>query len=175
MGKYEMIVKWDPSNSHDNSQSGYTATCISTLTSWTVRSCGASTWDANSRRGTLYSVQVFDLDGDGKAEIAAKTADGTIDGTGHTIGDPSADFRYTNGYILDRAGVSDHFRRMKPARAALTTDYDPPRGNVADWGDGYGNRVDRFLAGIAYLDGEHPSLILAVDIIPVLCCCLQLS
>ena len=29
----------------------------------------------------------------------------------------------------------------------------------AIWGDGYGNRIDRFLAGVAYLDGERPSLI----------------
>nr|WP_281172726.1 hypothetical protein [Caldanaerobius polysaccharolyticus] len=43
----------------------------------------------------------------------------------------------------------------------MTTDYDPPRGNVADWGDSYGNRVDRFLAAVAYLDGERPSLVIA--------------
>ncbi len=44
-------------------------------------------------------------------------------------------------------------------KAIATTDYDPPRGVVSDWGDSYGNRVDRFLAAVAYLDGEHPSLI----------------
>jgi rhamnogalacturonan endolyase len=36
-----------------------------------------------------------------------------------------------------------------------------PRGAVSNWGDSYGNRVDRFLAGVAYLDGERPSLIMA--------------
>lgn len=39
--------------------------------------------------------------------------------------------------------------------------YEPTRGNVSDWGDNYGNRVDRFLAAIAYLDGERPSLVMA--------------
>jgi len=39
-------------------------------------------------------------------------------------------------------------------------DYDPPRGNVSSWGDNYGNRVDRFLACIAYLDGQRPSLVM---------------
>ena len=29
----------------------------------------------------------------------------------------------------------------------------------AVWGDGYGNRIDRFLAAVAYLDGERPSLV----------------
>jgi hypothetical protein len=38
-------------------------------------------------------------------------------------------------------------------------DYVPARGNVSSWGDSYGNRVDRFLAGVAYLDGARPSLI----------------
>ena len=42
-----------------------------------------------------------------------------------------------------------------------TVDYKPGRGNVGAWGDTYGNRVDRFLAGVAYLDGEHPSLVMS--------------
>ena len=46
--------------------------------------------------------------------------------------------------------------------AALSTvNYEPPRGTVSSWGDSYGNRVDRFLAGTAYLDGQRPSLIMA--------------
>lgn len=42
-----------------------------------------------------------------------------------------------------------------------TVDYQPPRGNVSSWGDSYGNRVDRFLAGTAYLDGSSPSMVFA--------------
>ena len=55
--------------------------------------------------------------------------------------------------------------------ALATTDYDPPRHPTkrdptgtelnAIWGDGYGNRSDRFLAAVAYLDGERPSLIMS--------------
>jgi rhamnogalacturonan endolyase len=41
-----------------------------------------------------------------------------------------------------------------------TVDYVPPRGSVADWGDDYGNCVDRFLACVAYLDGKRPSLVM---------------
>ena len=37
-----------------------------------------------------------------------------------------------------------------------TVNYEPPRGTVSVWGDNYGNRVDRFLAGTAYLDGAAP-------------------
>jgi rhamnogalacturonan endolyase len=45
--------------------------------------------------------------------------------------------------------------------ALATTEYLPPRGEVASWGDDYGNRVDRFLGAIAYLDGQRPSLVMA--------------
>ncbi len=45
-------------------------------------------------------------------------------------------------------------------RALATTEYLPPRGRVADWGDDYGNRVDRFLACVAYLDGVRPSVVM---------------
>jgi hypothetical protein len=36
---------------------------------------------------------VYDLDGDGKAEVACKTADGTTDGQGVVIGNAEADYR----------------------------------------------------------------------------------
>jgi rhamnogalacturonan endolyase len=46
----------------------------------------------NIREGAHYTqFMVYDLDGDGKAEVACKTADGTIDGVGNVIGDPNAD------------------------------------------------------------------------------------
>ena len=34
------------------------------------------------------------------------------------------------------------------------------KGNVREWGDSWGNRVDRFLACVAYLDGENPSVVM---------------
>jgi hypothetical protein len=56
----------------------------------------------NIRAGAHYTqFQVYDLDGDGKAEVACRTADGTVDGVGNVIGDPNADFRNSAGYVLD--------------------------------------------------------------------------
>ncbi|WP_443146870.1 rhamnogalacturonan lyase family protein [Paenibacillus peoriae] len=72
------------------------------------------------------------------------------------MGDADADHRNSSGYVL----LGDEFLTVFDGQigAALdTVDYDPPRGDVASWGNGYGNRVDRFLAAVAYLDGEHPS------------------
>ncbi len=56
---------------------------------------------------------------------------------------------------------SSQYSTGKLARYLATADYLPPRGTVSSWGDNYGNRVDRFLAGVAYLDGQRPSLIFA--------------
>ena len=55
----------------------------------------------NIRAGAHYTqFQVYDYDGDGKAEVAMKTADGTVDGTGSVIGNASADYRNSAGYVL---------------------------------------------------------------------------
>jgi rhamnogalacturonan endolyase len=114
----------------------------------------------NIREGAHYTqFMVYDLDGDGKAEVACKTADGTIDGKGKVIGDPNADYRSSRGYILDGPEFLTIFDG-KTGAELVTTDYIPPRGNVTGWGDDYGNRVDRFLACIAYLDGQRPSLVM---------------
>ena len=43
---------------------------------------------------------VYDLDGNGKAEVVVKTADGTKDGQGTVIGDETKDYRNDGGYIL---------------------------------------------------------------------------
>src|SRR4029079_10686162 len=115
----------------------------------------------NIRAGAHYTqFQVFDYDGDGKAEVVMKTADGTRDGAGTVIGSSSADYRNSSGYILTGPEYLTVFNGQTGA-AMATTSYVPARGTVSSWGDSYGNRVDRFLAGTAYLDGSRPSLLMA--------------
>ncbi|NLM24749.1 MAG: hypothetical protein GX208_01340 [Firmicutes bacterium] len=160
-GEYEIILKWDPSNSKDNSQSGYTGNVYIDA----YKLDGTFMWridlGRNIRAGAHYTqFMVYDLDGDGRAELVMKTADGTVDGLGNVIGDPSADHRNSSGYILSGPEYLTVFDGLTGA-ALATIDYEPPRGNVSAWGDNYGNRVDRFLAGIAYLDGVRPSVIMA--------------
>jgi hypothetical protein len=159
-GNYEIIVKWDPSNAKDNSQSGYTGNVY--LDAYKLN--GTRLWridlGRNIRAGAHYTqFMVYDLDGDGKAEIACKTADGTIDGKGITIGDPVVDYRNSGGYILSGPEFLSIFNGETGA-AIATTNYLPARGSVSSWGDNYGNRVDRFIAVIAYLDGARPSLVM---------------
>ncbi|KUL12479.1 rhamnogalacturonan lyase [Bacillus licheniformis] len=121
---------------------------------------GGTTPDGAPYTYSANDASIGDLDGDGKAEIAMKTADGTVDGTGRVIGDQAADYRNEDGRILAGPEYLSIFHG-ETGRELATVDYDPPRGRLEDWGDGYGNRMDRFLAGIAYLDGERPSLVMA--------------
>ncbi|OZV81133.1 hypothetical protein CA850_13450 [Micromonospora echinospora] len=160
-GRYEIVLKWDPSNAKDNSQSGYTGNVF--VDAYTLT--GTRLWridlGRNIRAGAHYTqFQVYDYDGDGDAEVAMKTADGTRSGTGQVVGSSSVDHRNSSGYVLAGPEYLTMFDGRTGAIAS-TVNYDPPRGNVASWGDNYGNRVDRFLAGTAYLDGQRPSLIMA--------------
>ncbi|MBL3658989.1 rhamnogalacturonan lyase family protein [Fulvivirga sediminis] len=160
-GEYEIIVKWDPSNSKDNSQSGYTGKVF--LDAYKLN--GTQLWRVdlgwNIRAGAHYTqFMVYDFDSDGKAEVVCKTADGTTDGQGNVIGNPSADWRNSSGYVLDGPEYLTVFNGQTGA-AMHTVNYLPGRGNVCNWGDCYGNRVDRFLGGIAYLDGRNPSIIMS--------------
>ncbi|WP_308193846.1 fibronectin type III domain-containing protein [Microbacterium sp. SS28] len=158
-GQYELFVKWDPSNSKDNSQAGYTGNVYLDA----YRLDGTRLWridlGVNIRAGAHYTqFQVYDLDGDGRAEVTLKTGDGTIDGAGQPIGNASADHRNSSGYVLTGPEYLTVFDGYT-GKAIDTIDYVPARGDVSAWGDAYGNRVDRFLAATAYLDGEHPSVI----------------
>ncbi|HEX5858667.1 MAG TPA: fibronectin type III domain-containing protein [Microbacterium sp.] len=158
-GTYELIVKWDPTNSKDNSQGGYTGNVLLDA----YRLDGTRLWridlGQNIRAGAHYThFMVYDLDGDGRAEVTMKTGDGTIDGAGQPIGNATADYRNSSGYVLTGPEYLTVFDGESGA-AVDTIDYTPPRGDVGSWGDTYGNRVDRFLASVAYLDGEKPSVI----------------
>lgn len=158
-GEYEIVLH-QTGRSHDNAHSGMTDPPIFEA----YKLDGTFLWRVdlgrNIREGAHYTqFMVYDLDGDGRAEFACRTADGTVDGLGHVIGDPNADYRRSNGYILDGPEFLTVFDGLTGA-ALATTYYLPPRGRVSDWGDSYGNRVDRFLACVAYLDGERPSLVM---------------
>lgn len=167
-GQYEVIVKWNPSNAKDNSQSGITDNVY--LDAYTLE--GAMMWridlGKNIRAGAHYTqFMVFDFDGNGKSELMVKTAPGTRDGNGNYLSkgpaasvNHSADYRNDGGYVLQGPEYLTVFDGETGEELA-TTEYVPARGNVNDWGDGYGNRVDRFIAGVAYLDGEKPSAVFA--------------
>lgn len=158
-GEYEIILKWD-CNGKDNSHKGYSG--IVYIDAYKLD--GTLLWridlGKNIRCGAHYTqFMVYDFDGDGYAEMVVKTADGTTDYQGNVVGDKNADYRNEDGFIIE----GPEYLSLIDGRTGTIIDtipYDPPRGNVADWGDSWGNRVDRFLACAAYLDGVHPSAVM---------------
>jgi len=172
-GQYEIVLH-QVSRPRDNSHAGLTGTPI--LDAYTLE--GSHLWridlGKNIREGEHYTqFMVYDLDGDGRAEIACKTADGTVDGVGKTIGDATKDYRNQDegdrryGRVLDGPERFTIFDGRSGA-ALTTVDYLPGRDPIDGWGgiggnggnDSYGNRCDRFLACVAYLDGERPSVVM---------------
>ncbi|MCD8118609.1 MAG: hypothetical protein LUE29_03855 [Lachnospiraceae bacterium] len=158
-GAYEIILKWD-CNGKDNAHRGYSGICL--LDAYKLD--GTRLWrislGPNIRCGAHYTqFLAYDFDGDGCAELIFKTADGTVDGTGQVIGDAAADFRNSDGYILEGPEYLTLFDG-RTGRALDTVPYVPDRGTVSEYGDSWGNRVDRFLACVAYLDGVHPSAVM---------------
>jgi hypothetical protein len=157
-GKLDIVLKWDPSDSQDNANSGVTSDVY--IDGYTL--AGKRLWridlGPNIRAGAHYTqMSVYDFDGDGKAELAVKTAPGTKDGLGNYLAtgpaagaDNTAVYRNATGYILTGPEWITVFDGTTGKERA-TIDYPVPRGTVTAWGDGYGNRVDRFNGGVAFV------------------------
>ena len=185
-GQYEIVLKWDPSNSHDNAQEGYTGPTY--LDGYKLN--GTRMWrislGPNIRSGAHYTqFMVYDLDGDGIAEVACKTAPGTKDGTDNYLktgpsatADNTIDYTSTDTVTQGKVITGPEYYTIfngKTGAELVTVDYKPGRGAEGLWGAiqgiaspagdlGWGNDsnynfVDRFLASVAYLDGERPSVI----------------
>ncbi|MGJ1447234.1 rhamnogalacturonan lyase [Sphingobacterium spiritivorum] len=163
-GIYELILH-RTGRSKDNSQEGMTDRPV--LEAYKLN--GTFLWridlGINIREGAHYTqFMVYDLDGDGRAELVCKTADGTKDSKGKIIGDEKKDWRNEVGRILDGPEYLTVFDGLTGAERH-TVGYIPDRYPVDGWGigshnDSKGNRADRFLAAVAYLDGEHPSVLM---------------
>lgn len=183
-GDFELLLKWDPNNSKDNSQTGFTGNCL--LDCYTFD--GEKLWridlGKNIRAGSHYTQMVFfDLDNDGKAELVCKTAPGSVDGIGTYVTAAATDetikalnneedLRHkSNGTVTKGAELLTVFDG-ETGKAIHTIWYNPNRAgginSVATyptdknfWGDDYANRSERYLSCVAYLGGEdeNPSAI----------------
>ena len=180
-GQYEIFVKWDPSNSKDNSQDGVTGNVFLDC----YRLDGTKLWRVdlgmNIRAGAHYTqFMVYDFDKDGKAELMCKTAPGSKDGAGNYVNllatdeaikaaDNTKDWRSGTGRINGGQEYLTVFNGLT-GEAIHTIAYYPNRNAKAElseaegtfnWDDrsgrndkgNYGNRGERYLAAVAYLDG----------------------
>ena len=172
-GVMEIVVKWMPSNQKDPSQDGATGPTILDC----YRLDGTKLWRVdlgiNIRSGYHYTQFLFyDFNGDGRAEMVCKTAPGSTDGQGRYVTeaaddeairatDNTADHRDSKGRVLSGGEFLTVFDGLT-GRAVHTIWYNPNCGfttgrvsGYGAWGDDYGNRGDRFLACVAYLDGPQ--------------------
>ena len=170
-GEYEIVLKWDPSNAKDAAQEGFTGECIIDA----YKMDGTRMWRVNmgpNIRSGAHDTQfmVFDYDGDGKAEMACRTADGTIAGDGSVIGDGSKNYAALSGGKNLTGPLYLTVFKGEDGSVIDTVDYDPQttgktkngyKWDVSTWGDSWGNRSERYLAAVAYLDGTRPSMVFA--------------
>jgi len=161
-GQYELFIKWDPSNARDAAQDGITDNVFIECVTLEGQSLWRIDLGPNIRAGAHYTqMLVADFEMNGTASLIVKTADGTIDGQGNVIGNPTAIHRNANGRIL----TGDEFLTLfcgKTGANLHTIPYNPPIGQLAPWGNGRPpeNRVNRFLGAVAYLDGQRPSAVM---------------
>ena len=159
-GEFEIILKWDPSNSKDNSHTGYTGNVYFDCYKLNGEKLWRIDMGVNIRAGAHYTqFLVYDFDGDGKSEIIMKTADGTKDGVGNFVGNKNNDHRDDAGLILKGTQYLTVFNGETGA-AMSSISYIPQLGDLNYWGDTYGNRSERYLACTAFLDGKKPSAVM---------------
>lgn len=163
-GEYEIILKWDPSNAKDAAQTGFTGECIIDA----YKLDGTRMWRINMGRNIRAGAHdtqfmVYDFDGDGKAEMVCRTADGTTAGDGTVIGDESADWAAMNDGKNLQGPLYLTVFKGEDGTIIDSILYDPQTKGAdydqSDWGDEYGNRSERYLAGIGSLDGKRTSFV----------------
>lgn len=166
-GEYEIVLKWDPSNSKDAASNG--------TTSDTYIDCykmdGTQLWriniGPNIRSGAHTTPFLcWDFDGDGYGELICKTAPGTVDGEGNYVvlpgDDPTKSWLNGRGKPDDGPEYVTVFDGLTGAELS-TMSYHTKYGDVSAsgfWGDSNQNRSERYLACVAYTDGKTPSAIL---------------
>lgn len=151
-GKYELLVKWTPSNAKDNSASGFTGNvyydCYHIEPGTADEPASQRLWridlGKNIRAGSHYSQPMFyDFDGDGRAELICKTGPGTTDGTGRYVTEAAddegiratdnlADYRNDSGHILDGPEFLTVFDGMKLRQKWLHASRSKQRVEVSD-------------------------------------------
>lgn len=178
-GEYEIVIKWT-SSERDVGEPGDPA-YSGTVKLAAYKLDGTRLWENDIDLGknvysSAHTVQflVYDFDLDGKSEVVCQTSLGSTDGSGNYVSHASSD--ESIAAFTDDDNLNADFRgygRITTGEEFLTvfngesgnaadTIYLPttrevePNDNGASFGDDFGNRSNRFLANIAYLDGEKP-------------------
>lgn len=187
-GELEIIMKYDNSSpDFHNGDNGI----------FTVVEClemdGTVKWwinfgpNAGDFQNNEINIIAYDWDGDGKAEVVFRAADGTVihqaDGTTYTVGDASINYRgnswpsgqwfmhWGKEYLIYADGLTCKPYECIDYPLKRVEDASNPNGILSgssydklveqEWGDGYGHRSSKYFFAAPYLDGRKPSLFLA--------------
>ena len=173
-GEEEIILKWDPSNAHDNAHRGQTSPV------WIdcYKLSGQRIWRIclghNIRSGAHYTQFLcYDFDGDGYGEMIVKTAPGTTDASGAYLcrgisqgADNSACYYDDNGMVATGPEWLTCFDG-RTGLELMTTDYWPHFDIQSNWdptgddGADKANRGCRFKACVAVLPVTHGTTVSA--------------
>ena len=167
-GEYEIILKWSPSNEKDAASSGATSNVFFDC----YKMDGTRLWRIDMGQNFFASAHTiqfiaWDFDGDGYGEFMVKTAPGTVDGQGNYVilgdDDPTANLKSGRGKQDHGSEYITVFDGMTGAELATIPYHTDYKTGLNYWGDDKQNRSERYLAGIAWLDGPegNPSPIFA--------------
>lgn len=159
-GQYEIIMKWKASNEPGSGSPSFAGPPI--LDAYKLD--GTLLWriELGTNIRLIRSFVVYDLDGDGKAEVVLKTAPGTKDGQGNNVllpGDNATDdYRNSIGQVNTGPEYLTVFEGETGAELT-TVPFLPDHQGVTTWGDDYGRRAAGIAISVAYLDGVRPSIV----------------
>lgn len=119
-----------------------------------------------------FNFLVWDFDGDGKAEVAARTSEGMIDGLGNQLGDVDGDgttnYRYSITSVGYRSAGPDFLSIFDGETGEeIARDNYIERDPISQWGlpgmniDQYAHRATKCMFSVAYLDGKTPSIVIS--------------
>ena len=176
-GEYEIIVKWT-SSEHDVGSPGDPA-YSGTVHLAAYKLDGTKLWKNDIALGknvysSAHTLQflVYDFDGDGKSEVMCQTSLGSKDGQGEYVSNAAQTDEEIKAITDEENSTADYrgYGRITEGKEFLTVfngetgvamdtiNLPTTRGseNGVDYGDDFGNRSNRFVSDIAYLDGEKP-------------------
>ncbi len=172
-GEYEIVVRREPADMKVDTRVAYPLIEAYELD-------GTHMWTINIGPNEICTIDlnfiVYDVNGDGKAEVVMRSFEGTVDGAGNQIGDEDgdgiSDYSVRNGTIIHMKDRSYLFKGPEylsmyegaTGKEIARTDLLPSREPLNSWfsGNDRGKQVKRashYALCIAYLDGETPSIV----------------
>ena len=176
-GEYEIIVKWTSSERDVGSPGDPAYSGTVHLAAYKLD--GTKLWNNDIELGknvysSAHTLQflVYDFDGDGKSEVICQTSLGSKDGQGKYVSNAAQTDEEIKAITDEENSTADYrgYGRITEGKEFLTVfngetgvamdtiNLPTTRGseNGVDYGDNFGNRSNRFVSDVAYLDGEKP-------------------